>query len=109
MPSWQAASFEEFFVVLLALLSEPPDVKELRQGTFDGGVVEPQGNEAALLVQRVAEPERACLPPALSSFGGQSNCAQSNPNAFPDMTDCSILHSAFRILHLERSTPPAPP
>jgi hypothetical protein len=28
--------------------------KELRQGTFNGGGVEPRGNEAALLVQRLA-------------------------------------------------------
>ena len=29
--------------------------KKLRQGAFDEGIVEPQGNEAALLIQRVAK------------------------------------------------------
>jgi len=42
------------------------------------GVVEPQGNEAALLVQRVAKPERAGL-----------QLRQSEPNAWADMQSTS--------------------
>ena len=41
--------------LLVAARRSPVDVKELRQGAFDGGVVEPQGIGAALLVQRDAE------------------------------------------------------
>ena len=39
------------------LFVAPVDEKELRQGAFDGGVVEPQGHEAVVLVQRGAKPE----------------------------------------------------
>ena len=42
-----------------AISREPVDVNGLRQGAFDGGVVEAQGKEAALLVQRVAKAEHA--------------------------------------------------
>ena len=33
----------------------------MRQGAFDGGVVEPQGNEAAIVIQRIAKAKRASL------------------------------------------------
>jgi len=55
------ASFEKLRILLLAVVREPVDVQELCQGALDGGIVEPQGNEAALLVQRVAKPEGAGL------------------------------------------------
>jgi hypothetical protein len=45
---WRPAGFEELRILLLALLWESVDVKALRQPTFNGSVVEPQGNEAAL-------------------------------------------------------------
>ena len=38
---------------------EPVDVRELRQKAFAGGVVEAQGKEAAIVVQRVAKAEGA--------------------------------------------------
>ena len=37
----------------LAVSWAPANVRELRKGAFDGGLVEPQQNEAALFVQRV--------------------------------------------------------
>ena len=46
--------------------------KELRQGAFDGGVVEPQGNEAALLgamTQKYIELKISCQRHGLSSGG----------------------------------------
>jgi hypothetical protein len=46
---------------LLAVRHALVDVKELRQGAFDGSVVQSQRNEAALLVQRVGKPKRARL------------------------------------------------
>ena len=52
------AGIEELHILLLAVLLEPANVEKLRQGTFDGGLVELQGNEAVLLVQRVAKPKR---------------------------------------------------
>jgi MraW methylase family len=58
---WAPIDFKELNMGLFAVRRVPIDVKELRRGAFDGGVVEPQGNEAALLVQRVAEPEGAGL------------------------------------------------
>jgi hypothetical protein len=58
---WRPAGFEELRILLLTVLRKPVDVQELRQGAFDGGFVEPQGNEAALLVQRVAKAVRIAL------------------------------------------------
>jgi hypothetical protein len=55
------ARLDELHIIQLTFRRAPVDVKELRQGAFDGGVVEPQGNEAALPIQRVAKPERAGL------------------------------------------------
>ena len=49
------AGLEELRILLLAVCGKPVDVKKLREGTFDGGVVESQGNEAAFLIERVAE------------------------------------------------------
>ena len=46
---------------MIAVFLEPVNVKELRQGTFDGCIVQPQRNESSILVQRVAKPERARL------------------------------------------------
>jgi hypothetical protein len=58
---WRAASFEKFRVCLLTAFRPPVYVTELRQRAFDGGVVEAEGDEAALLVERVAEAEGAGL------------------------------------------------
>src|ERR1019366_333138 len=50
-----AASSEELRIFLAAVRRQPTDVQKLRQRAFGGGIVEAQGNEAALLVQRVAK------------------------------------------------------
>src|ERR1019366_8637349 len=52
---WSAASSEELRIFLAAVRRQPTDVQKLRQRAFGGGIVEAQGNEAALLVQRVAK------------------------------------------------------
>ncbi|MFH1716070.1 MAG: hypothetical protein ABIF19_01855 [Planctomycetota bacterium] len=57
----RSASFEELCILLLAGLWEPVDVKELRQGAFDGGVVKSHRDKAAALIQRIAKPERTGL------------------------------------------------
>jgi len=57
----QTAGFAQLRILLLALLRPPVDVTELPQRAFDGGRVEPQRNEAALLAQRIAKPERVAL------------------------------------------------
>jgi hypothetical protein len=51
---------------------------------LQGGVVEPAGNKAALLIQRVAKarvapPTCAGLPPSRGRYGGTSHCVQSKP------------------------------
>jgi hypothetical protein len=85
--------------------STPIDVKELRSGALDLGVVEPQGNESALLVQRVAKgklplPRVPAFRLRVEATAGHVNCAQSEPNAFADMQstntrECSSPSSIF--------------
>jgi hypothetical protein len=40
---WRPACIEELCILLLAVLRQPIDVKELRQGAFEWGRVEPRG------------------------------------------------------------------
>src|SRR4029077_11704763 len=58
---WRTASFEEVSIFRLRVFGQPLDVNELRERAFDRGGVKPQGNEAALSVERVAAAERAGL------------------------------------------------
>ncbi len=60
-PRQWAAGVQELGVFLLAKCRPPVQVQELRQRAPDRRVVEPQRDEPALLVQRVAKPERASL------------------------------------------------
>ncbi len=57
----RAAGFEEFGILLLARLRQPVDGEELRQRACDFGLVEPQGDEAALSVERVAVTKRVAF------------------------------------------------
>jgi hypothetical protein len=68
-PYWRPTGFQELHVFPLTVLRLPIDVKKWRQVAFDGSRVEPQWNEAALLVERVAKPERAGLQ--LRPFGAE--------------------------------------
>jgi hypothetical protein len=59
----QSAGFEEILVLTIARFRPPIHGEKLGKGARDGSVVESQGDESALLIQRVAEPERAGLQP----------------------------------------------
>jgi hypothetical protein len=37
------------------------EVNELRERAFDRGIIQAQGNEAALLIKRITKPKRSCL------------------------------------------------
>ena len=48
------------------------NVEELRERAFAGSGIQPQGNETALLVQRIAKPE--CVRLQLRPVGAESIC-----------------------------------
>ena len=58
---WRPAGLEELRILLLTVRCQPIDIKRLREGASDRNLVEPQRNEAPLLVLRVAKTERARL------------------------------------------------
>jgi len=86
---------------LLAVRRAPVDVKELRQGTFDGGVVEPQGKEAA---PRFRGSRKGKLP---LPHEPASSCAQSDPNAWADRPGGANLKSEIRNGMAPSARPPA--